>query len=156
MLPADFQPITTVPTVQIADGIRFLAPDRHMDVKGEVAEKIWKMLAECNGVNTLSEVARRSKLSAKEISEGLDTLVSAGLVSDSRNLYQHLHHLGDKPLHYKRELSWQEIREQLQEAPQEGKTGERISAKPHQGELEKLLVARKSCRSFEDESISAD
>lgn len=62
-----YKPILIYPAVPYKNGIRFLLPDKQLDIHGEIIDSVWKVIGYCNGHRTVSEIIKQSGIKAEII-----------------------------------------------------------------------------------------
>lgn len=92
-----YMPILIVPAVPVAGGIRFMHPDRQLDIKKPDAELLWDILSKCNGHNTVREICRQQNEDADYIKDILAALIKLEILEDANRQYMHFHRICNNP-----------------------------------------------------------
>lgn len=152
----DIRPLLIALPIAKNGGIKFLLPERQIELGAEVAEKAWAILEHCNGINTIDSIAEVvDSVDAVFVKGFLNDLLTLGIVIDSRQYYKHFHAVSSNPMIYSSDITNDEIATHV--------ASPRMAVKPGVGfaferdsssTLRKLQELRASCRSFTDELLT--
>ena len=145
----EYRPILVVPAVPTSDGIRFLDSKNQLDLKGDIANKIWKILSLCNGYKNIDEIVLEINMDKVFVQQILIELDKKGIICDSREQYKHFHKISSYPANYFRLLNEEEVIEHKKSKRKPIKKGEVINYSSSSNSLlYDLQINRKSCRNF--------
>lgn len=151
----NFFPILVVPAIPIENGIRFLHQLKQLDISGEIASCLWRILAHCNGYTDIQKIAELSKLDESFVNSIVDDLVTMEVIVDSREQYLHFNRISNNPSSFFRHLSNDEINSHTNSKRAPVKDGKSlVFHKNNFLSLYNLQVARKSCRNFSNENLT--
>lgn len=153
----DYQPILVIPAVPIKNGLRFLRSDTQLDIENPTADKVWQILANCNGYNSLAQITENTKFDKNLVNDVLRDLETLRVISDSREQFRHFHELSSNPTSYSQNLSKDDVF-QWQLSPHKPiKCGDVLRFHANQNsQIMKLQYRRHSVRSFADTKLTRD
>lgn len=151
-----FCPKMVVPAIPYNKGIRFLMESDQIDIDGEHADNIWKIIANANGFNDINTIASETQLPVDYVEAIILDLITLNIMYDAHDLYKHFHTLSKSPDLYPQCLDYEEVLK-LQSKKRKSKSGTLIDySKNTTSPLSQLIFRRKSCRAFSDEELDVD
>lgn len=145
-----YKPILIYPAVPYKNGIRFLLPDKQLDIHGEIIDSVWKVIGYCNGHRTVSEIIKQSGIKAEIVNKIIDNLNNLKLLLDSRQLYIYFHEISSNPQPYVQILNAHEIINHQNHYERKTKKGIELNYSLNtQSSLYMLQTNRFSCRAFD-------
>lgn len=145
--------IVSTPIFVSKQCIRFLAIEDNVEIRSVDADRIWKILEECNGRMSIEDIACKTEIDYCIVSDVIEQLMAVGVLLDSRKQYLHFHEISNYPTPYVCRLTKKEIEEYRQKRKCTCKTGEIFEYKRIESCLENVLDKRRSCRFYKEEPL---
>ena len=138
----NFYPKMVVPAIPYNKGIRFLMDRDQIDIDGEHADNIWKIIANANGFNDINTIALETRLSVDYVNTIVSDLIALNIMYDAHDLYRHFHALSKSPDLYPQCLNYEEVLK-LQSKKRKSKIGNLIDyTKDNTSRLSQLIFSR--------------
>lgn len=149
-------PKMVVPAIPYNNGIRFLMDSDQIDIGGEHADNIWKIIANANGFNDIKTIASETQLPVDYVEAIVLDLLTLNIMYDAHNLYEHFHAISKSPDLYPQCLNYEDVLA-LQSKKRKSKKGDLLDyTQNNKSPLSQLIFHRKSCRLFSDEELDVD
>lgn len=146
-------PLLVVPAVPNGAGIRFLHSRERYDID-EYVDEIWHLLSLCSGHWSTQEICAKvakeyPKLTAADVQNILDDLMSLGVLIDSRHAFMRQHSLECNPMPFISGMTFDDIAEYTDSPRMSVASGKKNELSVKESSLTILQSKRRSCRSFD-------
>lgn len=150
-------PILVIPAVPLkTGGIRFFHLKEQLDIPAEEAELVWMILRECNGYNTLTDIAMLTGINTKIVKEVILELTQATIIEDSRKQYLHFHRISNYPTNFNWSMTQEEIENLRFSARATINQGDEFAFNKISSYLETIMLKRRSCRDFTKQKLDLE
>lgn len=144
------KPLLIVPTILKGGHIRFLLPNKEIELESEITEIAWSILGMCNGKVSIGSITRQlAEIDDTYIIGFLSDLEYLGVIADSRSVYKHFHAVCSNPATYPSDITDEEALMHARSPRMPIKKGRQIKLAPSSvSRLVRLQRCRFSCRNF--------
>lgn len=151
-------PIIVVPAIPTeSGGIKFLHYKEEIEIDNEMAPIVWKILSECNGLNTAEEIANNIEHNKDLVLSVISDLMVCEVLEDTNKQYLHFHKVSSFPSLYYPDRTQEEIAEHTFHRPKNSKEGSCLLYNTdNKSSMEKIIHKRHSVRSFSNEKLCVD